>query len=93
MAEREDQAVQVVEWEIRGIPLWLIQEYLVEMGGRATQPDLIEGPGWEASLQQMADYQIGSISIGQVRLTLKAKPETMEVIRPELEKKLIRGGG
>ena len=84
---------QSIEWEMRGIPLWLIREYLVEMGGRAINPNLIEGEGWMVTLSQMADYQIGSISIGQVRLTLKAKVATMNTIKPALEKKLIRAGG
>lgn len=84
---------QTFDWQMRGIPLWLIREYLVEMGGREISPNLIEGEGWMVTLNQMADYQIGSISIGQVQLTLEATTEVMKTIKPALEKKLIRAGG
>lgn len=34
-----------VRREIRGIPLWLIQEYLQEVGGRAVSAGYLQGPG------------------------------------------------
>ncbi len=84
---------QTIEWEIRGIPLWLIREYLREMGGQVIDDTLIEGQGWTVSLSQMEDEQIGSIHVGRVQLTLKARANVVEQIKTTLEKKLIRGGG
>lgn len=84
---------QIIEWEIRGIPIWLIREYLQEVGGQMIDDTLVEGQGWTVSLSQMADDQIGSIRIGRVRLTLKARATVMEQIKSALEKKFIRAGG
>ena len=36
--------------EIRGIPLWLMQEYLLEMGGTLVEEGLVEGEGWSVRL-------------------------------------------
>jgi hypothetical protein len=82
-----------VEWVVRAIPLWLLQEYLQELGGRLTRPGRVEGPGWGASLEQAADFEIGSVRIGQVQLTLEADEEALRVIKPALEKKMLRAGG
>lgn len=81
------------DWEVRGIPLWLIRDYLIELGGQEEEPGLVRGAGWSISLNQIADYQIGSIRVGQVQLNLEAAPEVSDSIRRALEKKLIRAGG
>ncbi len=78
---------------IRGIPLWLIRDYLVELGGHEDTPGMIAGNGWKASLTQMEDFQIGSVRVGQVQLSLTASGETFENIRATLEKKFLRAGG
>lgn len=81
------------EREIRGIPLWLIRDYLHELGGQEGGGGQIEGIGWSVSLYPMDDFQIGSVRVGQVRLVLEAIPNTYESIRQALEKKLLRAGG
>jgi len=81
------------DWQIRGIPLWLIRDYLLELGGREAEPGLVKGTGWSVSLNQIADYEIGSIRVGQVLLNLEAAPDVSESIRRALEKKLLRAGG
>ncbi len=82
-----------VDWEIRGVPFWLIRDYLLELGGQEQKPGFVKGVGWSVSLDQMADYQVGSICIGQVRVILDAEPDVFDSIRRALEKKLIRAGG
>ncbi|HEX7973936.1 MAG TPA: DUF1952 domain-containing protein, partial [Anaerolineales bacterium] len=57
--------------EVRGLPLWLLKTYLIEIGGHEDESGLIAGSGWGAILTQMDDFQIGSIRVGQVRLELE----------------------
>jgi hypothetical protein len=78
---------------IRGVPLWLILEYLKELGGREESPGVITGEGWKANLHQMEDFQIGSIRVGQVKIHLTANAEIFENIQATLDKKLLRAGG
>ena len=79
--------------EIRGIPLWLMREYLEKLGGRSEEDGSIHGEGWRATLTQQDDYQIGSLRVGQIKLELEAEEAALELLLPQLEKKLLRAGG
>jgi hypothetical protein len=81
------------EWEVHGVPQRLVQEYLQELGGEITSEGQVAGAGWVVRLQKIADFQLGSIRLGNLRLVLEADPEVMETFLPALEKKLRRGGG
>lgn len=77
---------------VTAIPIWLLREYLEELGG-ASRDGAIHGDGWVARLTQIDDYQIGSLRVGRVRLDLDGNAEVVEAIRPAIEKRLVRGGG
>lgn len=79
--------------ELRGIPLWLLQEYLQDLGGRPGEDGWITGPGWQACLTPMNDFQLGSLCIGQVRLEWQAGPDAHTLYWPKLEMKIMRAGG
>lgn len=79
--------------EVRGVPLWLVREYLQEMGGQVTPDGSIQGPGWLVRLSQVDDYQVGSLSVGQVSLELEADPGVFDDISQGLRRKLLRAGG
>lgn len=79
--------------QVRGIPLWLLREYLQELGGKPLPGGGVEGEGWSACLVQVEDFTIGSIRVGQVRLELEATSEAWDRIRSGLENKLMRAGG
>lgn len=79
--------------EMRGIPLWLLEEYLVELGAQRVQPGLVVGVGWTALLEQLPDFQLRSLRVGQLRLEVQATPEAWQALQPMLEKKLLRAGG
>lgn len=81
------------EREVRGIPLWLLREYLVAEGGKVDEEGRIAGPGWVARLTQLEDYQIGSLRVGQVRVEIDGEAGAMAELEQVMEKKLIRGGG
>ncbi len=79
--------------EMRGIPLWLLRKYLVDIGAEEKGENTVIGRGWQARLSQMEDFQVGSLVVGQVRLELEAEPEIWQELQPVLEKKLLRAGG
>jgi len=81
------------EQEIRGVPLWLVREYLQELGGQVGPDGSIQGPGWSIRLRQIDDYQVGSLSVGQVSLELEADPGVFDDISQGLKRKLVRAGG
>ena len=79
--------------EVRGLPLWLLREYLIEAGGRAVADDRVEGAGWSARLVQLEDYRLGSLSVGQVRIELEGTAAGLDAIEAHLAPKLVRAGG
>jgi molybdopterin synthase sulfur carrier subunit len=79
--------------DVRGIPLWLLREYLVESGGRASGPDSVAGEGWTARLTQIEDYRIGHLSVGEVRMELEGDAGTLDALEARLAPRLLRGGG
>ena len=82
-----------IEREVRGIPLWMILEYLVELGGRAVGKDAAESDTWTAKLRQIEDFKIGSLEIGQVLLTIQGDEPPLAALNLKLDVKLLRAGG
>jgi hypothetical protein len=88
---------------LRGIPRWLLCQYLEDLGGQVvksdsdggavTEEDVVAGDGWRAQLTQMDDYRIGSLSSGQVRLTVTGDPDEVRGMLSRLAPRLFRGGG
>jgi hypothetical protein len=79
--------------EVRGIPLWLMRDYLVDAGGRAEDEHTVVGEGWTVKLTQLDDYAVGSLRVGQLRVELDGEPEALERMQAVLEQKLLRAGG
>ena len=79
--------------KLRGIPLWLVSDYLRAMGARETGDGRLEGDGWTVRLSQAEDFTIGSLRVGQVRLEVWGAPEVVAPFRAALGQRLMRGGG
>lgn len=80
-------------WDVNSVPEWLVQEYLVELGGQASAQGLVQGDGWRAEFKKIDDFKLGSIKVGRVRLKLSGEDSVLDTILPRLERKLMRGGG
>lgn len=76
-----------------GIPLWLLREYLEELGGEADGETRVVGDGWTASLSKTEPVKLGSLRVSRVKLELKGDPDAVARLQPRLEMKTIRGGG
>ena len=83
---------------IRGIPLWLVRGNLEDLGARSTgdctrERVTLAADTWGATLEQVEDFQVGSLRVGQVRLTLSGEDAALRPMLAALEKRLFRGGG
>ena len=78
--------------QIRGIPLWLLREYLEELGGMAVSETRVEGDGWVITLAKMEPFAIGSLRVGQVMMEIQGEDEAIARLNPKLEKKTMRAG-
>lgn len=81
-----------VERAVHGVPIWLLQEYLEALGG-ILEGETIFGKGWQARLEKMEPYRIGSLSIGRVKLLLEGDEAVVSSLLEKLELKTLRGGG
>lgn len=81
-----------VERAVHGVPIWLLQEYLEALGGIG-EGETVIGKGWQAHLEKMEPYRIGSLSIGRVKLLLEGDESVVSSLLEKLELKTLRGGG
>lgn len=72
-----------------GMPAWLLEAYLVELGGRP-EGGVVNGGGWRATLDAR---KAGSDTIGIARVTVTIEGERAALVMEALRKKAQRGGG
>jgi len=85
--------MQTIVHEMRGIPYFLLKEYLQEMGGTLVEENLIIGKGWIVRLERMEPYRIFSLSVGQTRLTVEMEDAVADDFTERFRKKTLRAGG
>ena len=90
-APKRPKSVRFVR-EVRGIPFFLLREYLEELGGTATGEDHVEGPGWQADLEEMQSFRLGSLSVGQTRVILKIEDHLADEFMERFSLKTLRAG-
>jgi len=84
--------MQTIIRELRGIPMFLLKEYLQEMGGRLEDENLIRAEGWSVTLEKMEPFRLGSLSVGQTRLTIEIEDHLAEEFLAQFGKKTLRAG-
>lgn len=82
-----------VEHDYYGVPLWLMKDYLAQLGGREVGEDVIEGEGWRAELRKAERRHIGSLSVGGATTIFIGEQETLDALFERLHWKTLRGGG
>lgn len=78
---------------MRGIPYYLLKEYLQELGGSIVDENLIRGDGWSVLLERMPPFRIGSLEVGQTRLTMELEDRVADDFNQRFFKKTLRAGG
>ena len=81
--------------KIRGVPEWLLRDYLLELGATpGAGTDEMTGDGYTVS---WSDERValpgGTLSLTQLNIVLDGDDAVLATLEPELMKKLQRGGG
>lgn len=79
--------------EIRGIPKFLLKDYLVEMGGVIKSEDRVESQNFNVVIEKMEPFKLGSLEIGQYRLIIQVRPEVKDEFFKSFGMKTLRAGG
>ncbi len=85
--------MQTIIREMRGIPFFLLVEYLEEMGGKSVSDERVQGPGWSVELSRMEPFRIGSLEIGQTRLEIQIEDHAVDEFIQVFGQKTLRAGG
>jgi hypothetical protein len=85
--------MQTIVHEMRGIPYFLLKEYLQEMGGTLIEENFIQGEGWSVRLERMEPFRLFSLSVGQTRLTVEMEDQVADDFIEQFRKKTLRAGG
>ncbi len=93
--EYRDDGSPHVPIELRSMPLWLAESYLIKLGGEVIEKErLLRGDGWEARLTPGKPVKLGSLHIGRHYLDISGKNEaTLQQLMSRLGVMLMRGGG
>ncbi len=84
--------MQTLVREMRGIPYFLLKAYLQELGGELRAEDLVCGDGWSVRLERMPPFRLGSLEVGQTRLTMNLEDGVAEDFLARFALKTLRAG-
>jgi len=84
--------MQTLVREMRGIPYFLLKAYLQELGGELRAEDWVCGAGWSVRLERMSPFRLGSLEVGQTRLTMELQDEVAEDFLARFALKTLRAG-
>ena len=84
--------MQKIVREMRGIPFFLLKEYLEEMGGTSISDDQVQAEGWSVKLTKMEPFRLGSLSVGQTRLEIDIEEHLVDEFMKVFGKKTLRAG-
>jgi len=78
---------------IYGVPLWLMKDYLSDLGATEIEPDVMRGKGWQASVRKSEPARIGSPVVGRIEVEFTGDETAIEAVMEKLHWKTMRGGG
>jgi len=82
-----------VEHDYYGVPIWLMKDYLAQLGGQEVTEDVVVGSHWRAELRQATRRTIGSLSVGGTTAVFFGEQIDLDHLFERLHWKTLRGGG
>jgi hypothetical protein len=76
-----------------GVPIWLMKDYLGQLGAQETSENEMEAEGWGASLRKADPRHIGSLVVGGTTVTFRGDAQSLAAMFERLHWKTLRGGG
>lgn len=78
---------------IYGVPLWLMKQYLTDLGGTETAENTLTAAGWQAEVKKSEPARIGSLVVGRIEVDFSGDPAAIAELLDKLHWKTLRGGG
>lgn len=84
---------QMTRHEYYGVPLWLMKEYLADLGGVETEENMLVAAGWRARVSKAEPHRVGSLVIGGAAVEFEGDEAALAALFAKLHWKTLRGGG
>lgn len=75
------------------IPLWLMKEYLSELGATEGADNRLVAEGWEAVVSKGEPFRLGSLVVGVTEVEFSGDEAAIGTVLERLHWKTLRGGG
>ena len=85
--------METITRQLRGIPDWVLKEYLESLGGQLQPDGWFTGPGWQARFTRLPDEKHGPMVFQCYQLEFQGDAETLRQVWPRFELKILRPGG
>jgi len=82
-----------VKREYHGIPLRVISDYLVELGGTIIGEDIVRGEDWSAALSRGEPFRLGALCLDTIHVHFEGPPPVLNRLLALFDLRMIRAGG
>ena len=82
-----------VKREYHGIPLRVISDYLVELGGTRIREEFVGGEGWSATLHRGEPFRLGALRFDTILVHFEGDATVLNRLLALFDLKMIRTGG
>ncbi len=79
--------------QLYGVPLWLMKEYLAELGAVEREENGMVADKWQAVVSKSEPFKIGSLVAGRIEVEFTGDEAILETVLEKLYWKTFRGGG
>ncbi len=78
---------------IFGVPLWLMKEYLTELGATEISENVLAAENWQAAVRKSEPFKLGSLVVGRIEVEFSGDEAAVASVLEKLHWKTMRGGG
>ncbi len=82
-----------VEMEMRNLPLFRLQEYLIEAGATQQNERTFTAPKWHARIEKMEPAQVVTMTIRRDLVVIEGDEAEVDRVYNYMKGKTMRGGG
>ncbi len=79
--------------EYHGIPLRVITDYLIALGGTRIGEDLVRGEGWSATLSRGEPFALGALHLDTIHVHFEGDASVLNRLLASFDLRMIRAGG
>jgi len=83
----------IITRELRGIPDWVLQEYLESLGGKLQSEGCYQGDGWQARFTPLESIRYGPMEFCRFQVEFEGEPDVLPKVWKRFELKIMRPGG